>query len=465
MGDISPVLASFLAGQQGQTDLIKTAQGIANQRQTAQQRQQEIDDTMKRFDQQHILEQKRVDLELQTAADTHNLHLMNARNQVMDQLRQDPNMAPGTIQIPGIPNALSPNAATATGVGASTMQPPAVGTPVTVNGITVPMPTSNTQLMADQQTALAPIQLRQKQLESDIEEARQKRVNADKYIAENDRLKQTIEEQRDKFMADNATKDRIDQANNATKDALGQLHQQAALSAQMEGLGLPIDAQQRESVLNQMTEAGLNGHLDTTKLVPRVRATVESRIISKGGDPTVPQKTYDSINELVPQVSQFKNYIDALNKSIPVNTNLTSRISSVLGSKGPANLGLTQGQWDAFNARLTPMVELASGYPAGAMRSAAIMKVGQGLIRKPGDSDEAAALKSYMVADLPLSAMQKQISKLPVASRQRIWTNIIRENPDIMRGNSNVHDALVKATQTGNYEAGKPLLDMLNGVK
>lgn len=460
MGDISPVLEAFFRGQQQQSSIIQQAREIQNTIAERQQRQQQIDEVIKQHGVENKRDQARVDLETQL----HKLNFAKAQEDVTNKFRaalQDESI-PIHMAIPGIEAPPVPQGGAVQFPIPGVSVPPeasptqTMASPLDGNPITIPTPKTNRQLSVEQQQALIPGHVLQKQLDNkaDLEKATAlfKSTKEPQYLAQIDAANQRNEDnnQRARDIADQRFQ---------LGQVMGEMRAGQHLNDLTGGLiGAPL-----EEHLDKAVAGAATGHYDSSKEpYPKIKLAIRNRMLASGLDPDIPDKTFANIYSTANGAVDLKNTVDAMNTAIKAPKNFTGRIADLVsGGVGYKGLGVDKSTYDMFTAKLAPTIEIASGVSPGSMRSTTLLNMFKGLVRQPGDSADVVAKKDYMAIGIPLTAVSKQMSALPQEQRKLVWTQVIKDNPRLMTMHPEVARSLAKAATTGRFEPGKDLMDFI----
>lgn len=486
MGSISPVLDAFFKGQSQQSGILQQAQEISNQVAERKQRQQTIDEAIRQHDLENTRDQNRLSLEHDIFQLQHKKAQQEVQDSVIRQLQngsapiigQGSTAVPTTMAIPGFQPSVAEQAPTIGGT------PPAINGPQTPpvnlqmagpgNGfspnpnqtvqtafgpITVPTPQTNIQDAVAQQQALLPGHVLQKQLDdkADLQKATDlfKATKEPQYLAQIDAANQRSEDnnQRSRDIADQRFQ---------LGQALGEMRANANLSNKTGGLL----GQQLQQHVDTAINGAAAGHYDTSKeAYPEIKQMVRNGMIAKGYNPDIPDKTFASIYSTANGAVDLKNTLDSMNTALQVPKNFTGRIADTLsGGAGYKGLGVDKSTYDMFAAKLAPTLEIASGMSPGSMRSTALLNMFKGLVRQPGNSAQDIARKDYMAVGIPLTAVSKQMSTLPQEQRKVVWGQVIKDNPRLMTMHPEIARSLANATQTGNFEPSKDLMDFISNA-
>lgn len=458
MGDISPVLASFLAGQQGQTDLIKTAQGIAAQRDARTQRQQELDDIMKRFDISSKQEQSKIDLQTQIMRNSHDLTLAEQRDKLREGLANQTIPAQSTqiqggIQIPSITNGQIPNQ----GEG------DAPAAPINIPGISIPGPSAS--MVSPNQTAPdafgGQISVPMPALASDIKtkEYMDTQGNFKQQLQDfkNDQLvtqlgmkDKQLEQQGQQF------KERLDQAEKLaqmgilSKENLAESRMNYAMAARMH---FRTPEQRQLDIKNNATGLA-TGKYDWSKIDPEDRAETREALNSMHMT-DLPSKTANDIMERAGDASRFINVSERL-KQIANNNGLGDQATNVVRNMIPFNLNARAAQFNGALQGIIPSMEKAQGLSLSrAGSSVPFQNQQKNITPRLTDTNDTIDQKITNGADIHLSALADKISNLSPEHQKLIWTDIVTQYPELM-DHPVIGPKIAKAKAQGRYKVGLP---------
>lgn len=458
---LSPVLEAYLAGQRQQESLLNSAQDIVQKRQAGQQRQQELNDIMKRFDISSKMESQRVANETERTRLEHEAHLQTARNMFREQLQQDPNSAPGTVQIPGfnlgggVPGT-SPLAIP--GIQAA----PAVGQQVTDpnTGVSIPMPTSAVNLAVQQQKALMPGIVETKRQEAEAEADAYVRKQAPKFQAQIDQLTSKLTDNDKNWEA------RLQTQRDVADIRANQAANTASLGIQRFMLehGLSTDPEEnRKTVVNAVNQAAVgnspgNFHAD---LGPVLGASVQ-KVWDQLGYKKVKPTDRDEFMGLGNDTSQFLNTLSVGKSRLGQPNSLASRAADSIKSLIPGYVPNTyKSVYDVLALDQLPRLEKTLGMTPGALsKSPKLLDKIKVMVPLPGDSPSTVQLKESNGASLFLDAAARKIAGLPAQQRAKFWQDMANDRQDLIGRNPVIREKLFKAGNTGNWEAGSILKDL-----
>lgn len=466
---MSPVLESFLAGNQQQTSLLKAAQEIMDRRANQQnqieerkQKQQEIDNIMKRFDVSSKQEQSRVDNEHDRIKLEHDAHLSAARQDFLQNLAsgiekpQQSLQSPG-INIPGIPQ-LSPG-------GVQTPTPATVipgGAPELQNNqqqvlnspygqISVPMPRTNLENQVEQQKVLLPGQVA-------AETAKYKAEADSKMPAMNAKLDQMRDTMDSRERMNDLKTEIIRQGNEGRLAASDARHAQATQEMLFK-LGVPMDPGERNKVIASYVhqQASGQGSGNPRQEYGPVMGGLVEQGLQAAGFRTPPKGLRDAVTGMADDASKFLGTIDNIKATAKPPTTKTGQISNYLADKfGVQGMSAYKSQFDALSTSIVPTLDMAIGLPPGSIaRSPKLYDKFRSLAPLPGDKPDEVAKKEANGVDIYLSGISKKLAGLPAPQRATFWQDIANDHPELMNRNPTLRNKLIKAGNTGNYEPGE----------
>lgn len=433
---ISPVLASFLAGQNQQVDLLKTAQEIMSRQQNNQnqieerkQKQQDLDDVMKRFGISSKQEQARIDLEHEHASNEVKLHLMNAEQQLRSNLAsglQKPQQSPT-----GVVNPMQSQ-----------------DTPM--GSINVQMPQTTLQNTLQQRAALDPLDIEKKKQEDEAL-ANSKIPALQNTIDQKDRA---LANQRD--IAD--LKAEVMRQGYEGRLSQAELRARQTASDHMMQWGIPEDPEAARQMLAgyiHQQASGQGSGNPRQEYGPVIGAKVEAGL-SASGFRTPPKGLRDSVMGTANDASKFLNTIDNIKNTTKAPTTLTGQVSNVLADKfGIQGLSPYKSQFDALTTEIVPSLDTAIGLTPGTLaRSPKLYDKLKSLAPLPGDKPDVVAKKEADGVDIYLSGISKKLAGLPAQQRATFWQDIANDHPELVNRNSGIRAKLFKAGNTGTYEPG-----------
>lgn len=467
---MSPVLESFLAGNQQQTSLLKAAQEIMDRRANQQnqieerkQKQQEIDNIMKRFDTSSKLEQQRVDLEHQNATDTHNLHLMTARQNFQSNLAsgieapQQSMQSPG-INIPGLPQvnpsdgSQTPTPGMVLPGGAPQMQNNAIQTIDTPMGkISVPMPQTNLQQLVAQRAVTDPLDIAKKKQEGEDD------ANA-KMPAMNAKLDQMRDTMDSRERMNDLKTEIIRQGNEGRLAAAEARHNQATQDMLFK-LGVPMDPGERNKVIASYVhqQASGQGSGNPRQEYGPVMGGLVEQGLQAAGFRTPPKGLREAVTGMADDASKFLGTIDNIKATAKPPTTKTGQISNYLADKfGVQGMSAYKSQFDALSTSIVPTLDMAIGLPPGSIaRSPKLYDKFRSLAPLPGDKPDEVAKKEANGVDIYLSGISKKLAGLPAPQRATFWQDIANDHPELINRNPSIRKKLIEAGNSGNYTPGE----------
>jgi len=465
--NISPVLASFLSGQQGQTSLIQTAQSIIahqnqqqNQAEERKQRQQELDDIMKRFDASHKLELDKNALAHQAADTATKLHLAGARQQFLENLvsgaeKPQQSYQSPTMAIPGLPQ-VSPDGGQSATPG---IQIPNAGLPQLQNNdtqtldspfgqISVRMPQTALQSEVEKQKTLLPLKTKEA-------EELFKATKEPQYQAALDQKDRALANQKD--IAD--LKAEVMRQGYEGRLSLAELNAQRRASEQLQQWGIPEDPEAARKMVAGYVHAQATGQGSGNprqEYGPVIGGKVEAGLQASDFR-TPPKGLRDTIMGAANDASRFLNVMDNFKDTVKAPKGLTGQISNIIADKtGISGLSPYKSQFDELQTNLVPSLDTALGLPAGALsRSPKLYDKIKSVAPLPGDKPDVIEKKMADGVDIYLSSISKKLAGLPAPQRAIFWQDIANDHPELINRNPGLRNKLFKAGNTGFYEPGE----------
>lgn len=438
MGDISPVLQSFLAGKQQALDAAKFAQGVANAKAERDQRQQDLDDVMKRFDVSQKNEQAKIDLMHQTAAQNAQLHLMDMRDKFQDMLKANPSSAPGSFQIPGVNLG---------GVQTPLSAPiiPPVGMPQTdpISGVQIPMPTSN---VADQYAMLPFLKAK-----DDAEAAA--------YIS---KMNPTLQNKLDISEANNERNKEIWQQRIESANQLGDLKAKVAETNANSRLTFEIqklfgfdDPEQVKNRAANNAALVAKGQMTVGDVANPIERNLTQRALGAAGYSPDVKGVAAKVGGHAVDAESFLQAMDQIHQQLGTPQNLVGSVLNKMSSVPGLNWASPYSSiYNDFTTSVTPGLENALGISVkGASRSPAMMAQMKNITPNPGDNEKVFGEKVAHGLDLHLTAATKELTGLPVNQRKLFFQQMLHDHPTLLK-NGIVGPKLVEAANSGNYIPG-----------
>lgn len=465
---LSPVLEAYFGGQKQQSDLIGMAKDIQDaalrRQQTAQelqQRQQTIDEIAKQHGIENDKAQKQLELSNRIAEDTHQYHLNEASNNLIQQLR-DMNIAPSEgTNIP----LQNPPTQTIGGVqvpingsqGLTQFQPNPVQHITLPSGETVAVPAwkTNAQLAAENlpiETAKYNATIgntKDLQMQAQLERLQDSLNNKD---AQNN-LQRDLEQR----ISDN----RLQTMLNAKDMEWQRFLLQSGLPLNPDDLSKTVAGY----AADEMTGKGTGN--PRAAYGPVIGAQVEKAINASGGR-VMPSTVRDATSGLANDASYALTKLNQLQNSVPIPTNLVGKLSNVAATKlGIDGLSPYKSIYDTAITDVVPRMDLALGFTSGTLsRNPKLYDKIKGIAPLPGDSADVVNGKLNNAADIFLTSIQKKLSGYNAEQRARIWKDITNDHPELVHDKngqvSSIGKALFNAGNTGTYTSGNGYSTFLN---
>lgn len=450
MGDISPVLASFLAGQGGQQDLIKTAQSIINQRneqqarvEAAKARQQEIANQLKHFDNMS----KQADAHHELETEIFNLHRKQAHMQAVNDIRDK--LRSGEIPMQGTTTNMPSldGRSDSSSFQANPTQQVDTGD-AGFGMMSIPTPKTNLQSRQEEQTAMMPGIL-------DLFKQQHKITAADDI----NKLQQGIELKGEFAKELQKMRDEMMQKGFDNKMQIAELHNQLAVSKQMSdmfGPGIATPEAGAEIIKRTAVQRGL-GQIDNAQipshLLPAVNTySTKNGIISPNGG----TKFRAELTDAAGGAARLLNDFDELNRKYPAGSNLAGRIFDKTKAASIPFLGPVTdiGQdFKHFGSNIAAYATLTGETP-GMMRSPTLAQKAEAAAPLPGDTLEVRNKKRMRAIDLTFAKVQRKVGGLSQDQRVEFWKDALSEMPNL-KSDYRLKDALEGILKNGTYDPAK----------
>lgn len=445
--EISPVIKAFLAAY--------TAGSEGKSREAeAKARQQQLDQALEEIENRHKEAQDRLDLEHEQLRLNTNKYIMDARQQAIQQLRENPETIVGSPNI----NALAPNLAlkmAIPGMEGQNVLPtnlqsaPEAGSPVSINipGVgsqVIGMPKSNTQQAVEQQQALLPGRIEEyaKTIGSDKE--KQYQLQDQIHKAQIDMLNR----QHDLQMQG---KD----AQMATQLMIAQMKGENEARNLLLRLGY-VDPESLQTNVNNYVSLAAMGQL--------------SPEIMKGMNPAEKRlfdTTMASLHYQIPDQKTMATLSDKSSKAVDTMLATDNFLNSnpppkTLAGKAGAALQNATGLNRAYNnykATTLANMETALDLPLGRINgSPAIFKNFEPMLVQPFEGGQTVSDKKERMADVLVGGLARSLNKYQPEQRKILLRNILQSNPGIEQNkqlSTRFHRFLDSGTFTPTYPVPK----------
>lgn len=445
MGDISPVIASYLAGQAHQTDLLKTAQNVIAQQTEAKQRQQQLDDIMKRFQVTSKQEQDKLALEHEIFQLNHKKAMAEEGQRVLERLQSMPETAPGTFtaQAPGatmmVPG-MDGKFVEQQGAPRQTTIGPTPGSQITVDTaygpMTMNMPKSKTQEAVEQQQAMLPGVI--KQYEATIGKSKERDYEA-KIAGLQNKLEIT-----DKV---NAAKQALTETQGDYKAAIAAMNAQAAMEREFFKLNAGrLNPEVKTKVANNIA-MGLD---DLSHYTGKEKEDIMQEMNNL--NLTAPQGGQKFTTELMQFASNFNRlYNDgkSLDSEFPASSTKLGKGIDYLRNNRFADLGQ---RFARYGDNLAAMAKLTGETPAMA-RAVAFANAAKSAQVAPEDSIATRHNKLLNQADLFLTNANAAIATIKDPNQRANYWKLILANAPGLKGDMKLAPVLTKLIHGLPYNA------------
>jgi len=466
MGDISPVLASFLAGQQGRTDVLNKAQ-------EQKFRQQQLDETIKQFQVESKRKQDELELQHNIFQDTHQLHLSNLIQKYKEGVQSGINPIDQT-NIPGVQDqgAAATQQNQPSGVpgmpqGFGSVQPPnAPGTGVQGNipvgqsmtadipGVgptTFGRPQTNAEMDVAKQQALAPGILKQEEnIQRLAQETYRVGPGASKealYAMQDSFHKAQLESQRNNY----ETRLLGVEQTNATRMAVAQ----AEIYKSLLMAGLAPGSMAPEAQMNLQGGFKL-GEIPLDKSNPMHKTAINANIAN--GFNYFDPKIKGAVMSDATSANRLLNDFTELDNKYPAQPGMIGRAGNSASTMINALPLMSTEMGQAFNLNRANIAALAKGVgetPSMA-RSVFLAKKAEAAAIEANDTPTVRADKYLKLTDLALDKIQEGFSNLPQKQRIANWENLIKTDPhplmQTLRKDARFSEVLSHILKTGNYD-------------
>lgn len=455
MGDISPVLASFLSGQGSQQDLIKTAQQILSQRELQKQkkiendqRQQEIDNQLKHFD----LQSKQADAAHSLQQEIFNLHNKQAHTQAFNDIRE--RLRNGEIPLQGTTTNMPGLTADK---DTSSFQPNPVQQVDTGDQgfgmMGVPTPKLAIQSAREQQEAMMPGILELFRQQHKITESSDINKLETRMTMQSEMAKELQK------MRDEQSQRGID-----SKIQMAELRQQLGFQqsmAAMFGPGVTNPTDAADIIRRTAVQRGL-GKIDNNQipahLLPAVNTFAQKNNII---EPNGGTKFRGELTDAAGGAARLLNDFDELDKKYPAGVNFMGRMGNKLTSGNYPIIGPVTDSGQEFKTYGSNIAAYASvtGETPGMMRSPVLAQKAEAAAPLPGDTPEVRNAKRIKTIDLTFAKIQRKVGGLSTDQRVEFWKDAINEMPNL-KSDYKLKNILEDLLRTGTYNPAK-----LNGLK
>lgn len=449
---ISPVLQAFLAGQSQQSDIMEKARNYGLQK-------EHIDALVKEIENRHKEAQQAHDLAVQQFELAGKQHLFEARQQIMQQLRDNPETAPGTtnfqapgtnMAIPGMASAqVTPNGVSISrgpgdmipGQPRQVITPPAAGEMVHMDTpygtISVPMPKSSVQSKVEEAEATLPTEV--KKYNATIGSSKQLQYDTQQSIHQS---------QIDMLNRYHDLLDKEKDSTNATNLLRAELNNQAALNRQFAsftGFQNPDDVKRN---VNQFVAQATTGHLDPTMMATASPAEKEMFRNTMTGlhYQMVDPKTMADIAKKADVGVQSLASTDQYLSDNPAPKNMLGK-----AAQAAVNAAGLNREYKNYRASTLSNVELALGLPLGRISgNVGALKNYEPLLPQPYEGPETTEIKKNKLADIFVGGLADDLNKYQPEQRKMLIRQILSDNPGI-ENNKYLSDRMHKFLDTGTF--------------
>lgn len=461
MGGLSPVIQAFLAGQAQQTNMAETASQMVNRKEAIKQRQQEIDDIMKRFEVQSKQAQERLDLEQQMHALQFKQSMAEEGRKAFEFIKQNPEAAPGTYMSTtgmGAPTTVSgpQGPMVIPGMPQLQAQPPAPGSPITLDILGQPtimaMPRSATDEAIAQakalQAATAPGRISEFM-------ATHGAIEASKEKSQIAQLQNKLDVQtylgmvKDASARDNmALRERL-----AANEAETRMHLEYMKILGPRALNPELIS---KDIANEGTMVGL-GYKDIGDVEKSLQDGVKAWLtnnkvnIPAGGG----KKTRDTMITDVDMGNSLLSDLKKLNQDFPASGNAFERAGAAVGGWDIPIFGPQTEQGRAhleFNSRI-PRYASLTGESASMARAVALAKKAEQAKFFITDDPYTRTNKYFRTADLVLSKIAASIDKVANPEVRKQWWAEAIPKLSVLKSDYRFTPLLEKILATGNYDS------------
>lgn len=469
MGDLNPILASYLAGYQTRLAGLKEAHSYGIQK-------QHLDEMAKQFKTEMEFKNKQHDLATQIYQLTRQHDIAEHQKNLFEQLQKDPNSgdayAPDWSKQTGFPTMGQqqqimgpdqlPQNTMIPGVQSSIQGSPA-GTMLnmpTPYGENLPMlkPRDPGQKAIEEalnlQTALAPgieKQFKNTIMAKDLQDSAVKLAIAE---ARNKNLEENYILRLQGVQETNSMRQQISESQNFAKMMtlmlMNGINPNPEAQAQQEAVGVRAAALGRASNNFTQTHGPIMGR--------NMQKAYEGQGFAK-----LPDNFREKIDPMAEDALGFINTVETLKQQLGTPHNLVDKLGNVIAEKtGYAGLSPYKSQFDMLQIKELPKMDVALGFTPGTLsRAPKLLDKLKSLLPLEADSKFIVNEKEANGADIYLSGIAKKLSTLPLEHRKLIWQDVIDNNRALFERNSIIANKLIKAKNTGNYESGSLLKEWL----
>lgn len=445
MGGISPVLEAYLAGFQQQKGVIDTAHKIGTEKNDLELRRQQLEQTAKHFDTSTKQAQERIDLERAVHDATMNLHLVDAKDKILDQFKSGARQVP-TQQVPGNSN---PNMSEfkMQQVPQVSIDIPGFG-PQSFNTSELGSPEQTTQRDIAKQIAvhkaLSPLKIDEANQLEKLKQSGRETLLENRLTSQEEqhRLQMDLQKQLTEMRVASAQQMAEMRASQGAKDKLFSLGfnspedmtKSAALAVHDISTGKADLKDYRGTAYGNMVDQALqSGRVNKFPGGTQGRQQLDAAF-STGGNLL---NSFDELNKAYPPA---KNRIGSIADSLAVNL-------PVIGSN--TDIGQKYGLFNSDLVNFARTKGITSTRLMDSDKEKAILKAA---LPSPSDSPEIREDKRYKLLDGIFTAVQGQVSALPKEQRGVIWKELLDSTPNIKK-DPKLRIALEKTIEDGTYSS------------
>lgn len=463
MGDISPVLQSYLAGYHGRLEGLKEGYGYKIKK-------EHLDEMIKQFE----VEQKNKEKAHQLQVDLFNLHrqtaLEEAKRNWIEELTKNPSLAPQQATPTGFPtfnretNPSTGETMNIPGLQGTTQQtPPYAGTPIS-------MPTAYGEN----------VQFNMPRPAEDIAVEQARRIAEAKAPTDISTYEATVGKTNTQRLANalQISENKIEQLNNMwsnrldVQKQLGELRATTAenvasmkaafdMQKMLFGMGFGGGEDMAKTILQYARERA-TGKLDNTSLKGTPLNNLVENAMRQSGLTDLPggAKTRQNILGMGTEGAALLNKFDDIVTLYPPSDKLTGRISKAVQNinvpfYGPVSeLGL---KYKEFESNLMNYAKTTAGITSSRLLDSNKEQARfMGSLPNTADRTETIKDKRINLIDNIFTHIQAGISGLSTEQKKDFWIDIFKNNPtytDLAQDNAFRKNVMLKIFETGNFDS------------
>lgn len=462
MSDISPVLASFLAGKDSQTSLLEKGNEYKLRKEQLDQAIKQFDAEMKMRDKEHLIHQQTVDLERNKAIE-------GLKQNWMKQFMENPASAPGTqptlsqgmeradrIGPDGLPEQfMAP-------VNEMVARPPTPGTMITMpsqfGDITIPMPQDQSakDLATEVAKEKALFPFRKRLYKETIGDENTKKLENQVNM-----LGTKLDSQAGLFKDKLEMQEKLANLRSATDKELADIRASAAAQHMLFNMGFGGGENMKDTVL-QYARDRATGKMDPASIKGQPLNNHVERAMRELGLNDLPggAKTRQTLMDMAEQGSTLINKFDDIDSLYPASDRTTGKMSQAARNVripffGPvSDLGT---KYTEFESNLMNYAKTSSGITSSRlMDSNKEQSRFKGSLVATSDSKDARQDKRLNLIDNIFSHIHGNISGLSDEQRKDFWIDMFKQNPTLQKLGEDPtfrNNVMKQIFSTGNYDS------------